>query len=249
MSRPTPATALIPERLRNRLADSLIQQTSFPDLARWEDSAEKIVAASASVAALLAYRETQKTQAATARERAEARKRAEEIQAEIIARETDLSKLEKRLGELSTTLGTSAAGYAFQEWFYELVDYFEVPNRRPYVMDGRQIDGSVTVDGTTYLVELKFTKEQAGAPDIDTFHKKVSGKADNTMGIMCSISSYSSVAMQEASGPKGLLLPFGYQHLYLLLRGGWSFEDLVKRVRRHASQTGEAYLNAADFNH
>ena len=34
---------------------------------------------------------------------------------------------------------------------------------------------------TTYLVELKFTTDQAVAPDIDTFYKKVTTKADNTM--------------------------------------------------------------------
>ena len=67
--------------------------------------------------------------------------------------------------------------------------YFsEIPNRKPYVHGGRQIDGSLTLSGTTYLVELKFTAEQAGVGNIDTFFKKVSSKADNTMGIMVSIS-------------------------------------------------------------
>jgi hypothetical protein len=61
-------------------------------------------------------------------------------------------------------------------------------NSRPYTHEGRQIDGSLTHAGTTYLVELKFTAEQAGATDIDSFLKKVNDKADNTMGIMISIS-------------------------------------------------------------
>ena len=38
--------------------------------------------------------------------------------------------------------------------------FCEVDHRRPYVTEGRQIDGSITVDGTTYLVELKFTAQQ-----------------------------------------------------------------------------------------
>jgi len=64
---------------------------------------------------------------------------------------------------------------------YDLLDFSEIPNRKPYVHNGRQIEGSLTVSGTTYLVELKFTSEQADATDIDTFHKKVTTKADNTM--------------------------------------------------------------------
>jgi hypothetical protein len=93
-------------------------------------------------------------------------------------------------------LGSQDAGYRFQEWFY---DFSQIPNRKAYVHDDRQICGSLTVAGTTYLIELKFTTGQASATDIGTFHKKVTTEADNTMGIMISISGYSSIARQEAS--------------------------------------------------
>jgi hypothetical protein len=98
------------------------------------------------------------------------------------------------------------------------------------------------------LVELKFTTEQASATDIDIFHKKVTTKADNTMGIMVSISGYSSVARQEASADKTPLLLLDHGHLYLVLGGGMGLTDTIDRVRRHASQTGEAYLSASDFS-
>ncbi|MBF0602602.1 MAG: hypothetical protein HQL07_02780 [Nitrospirae bacterium] len=39
-------------------------------------------------------------------------------------------------------------------------------------------------------VQLKFTMEPTGSPDIDIFDRKVSSKADNTMGIFVSISGY-----------------------------------------------------------
>jgi hypothetical protein len=152
------------------------------------------------------------------------------------------------LTELSKKLGTIEAGYEFQDWFYDLCDYFEVINRRPFVSNGRQIDGSLTVDGTTYLVELKFTLGQSGATDIDSLHMKVVSKADNTMGIIVSISGYSSVAISQASGPKTPLLLLDHNHLYMVLYGSIQMEELVSRVRRHSSQTGEAYLSTRDFN-
>ena len=68
------------------------------------------------------------------------------------------------------------------------------------------------------------------------------------MGVMFSISGYSSVAIKGASGPKGLLLIFDHNHLYMLLHGGCSMEELICRVRRHASQTGEAYLGPRHFH-
>jgi hypothetical protein len=234
-------------RLVHRMADSLIQQASFPDLAGWEDSAQKIAEATAAIAALRSYREGQQAENISEKERAAARSRAAAIAAEIRARADDLTKLEAELAEIAKGLGTKEAGYAFQDWFYRLADFFEVENRKPYVTGGRQIDGSITIEGTTYLVELKFTREQSDSPDIDSFYKKVSGKADNTMGVMFSISGYSSVAAKEASGPKGLLLLFDHAHIYMLLHGVCSLQELVGRVRRHASQTGEAFLEVRHF--
>ena len=127
------------------------------------------------------------------------------------------------------------------------MNYFEVNNRRPYKIEGRQIDGSVTIEGTTYLIELKFTTNQSDAPDIDSFKNKVITKADNTMGIMLSMSGYSAVAVKEASRDKTPLLLLDYKHLYMLLTGPLRFSDVVARVRRHSSQTGQAYLAVEDF--
>lgn len=235
-------------RLVHRMADALIQQTSFPDLFGWEDSVQKIASATGAVTALRGYRESQQAEIISEKERLRARERAAKISAEIKARKDDLSKLETEFAEIAKGLGTQEAGYAFQDWFYRLADFFEVENRKPYVSDGRQIDGSITVEGTTYLVELKFTGTQSDATDIDSLHKKVSGKADNTMGVMFSISGYSSVAIKEASGPKCLLLLFDHAHIYMLLNGVCSLQELVGRVRRHASQTGEAYLESRQFS-
>src|SRR5690606_5120926 len=110
-----------------------------------------------------------------------------------------LSAFEKSLADISTCLGSADAGYKFQNWFYDLVEFHELPLRRPYNADGRQIDGSVTIGGTTYLVELKFTRDQVDVTAIDSFFKKVITKADNTMGILVSMSGFSSVAVKEAS--------------------------------------------------
>ena len=124
----------------------------------------------------------------------------------------------------------------------------EIQNRRPYVSEDRQIDGSLTLDGTTYLVELKFTTNQADATDIDSLRAKVDDKADNTMGIMVSISGYSAVAIQGASGRQTKLLLLDAMHLYLFLSGSITFSEIIARIRRHASQTGECHLAAGKFS-
>ncbi|MFP5231341.1 MAG: hypothetical protein ACLGQX_01800 [Acidobacteriota bacterium] len=232
----------------SKMARTLAEQTSFPDLDNWEDSAEKKRQATEAVNALRQYLARAQESAEQERERLETQRRAREIQERSRLQRQTLSTLEERLGELSGRLGSQKAGYDFQTWYYDLLDFFEVSTRRPYVIDGRQIDGSVTVQGTTYLNELKFTSDQAGAPDIDIFYRKVQEKADNTMGIMLSISGYSSTAIDAASGPRTPLLLLDHSHLYMLLTGGMTFTELIDRVRRHASQTSRAYLAVRDFN-
>lgn len=230
-----------------KMAASLSEQVKFPDLEGWEDAQTKIQSAKVAILALRHYlnRKEQKTDDAKTRE--ETRKASHQRMQETLKKRQTLETLSERLQELSMQIGTAAAGYAFQDWFFDLVDFFEMTHRRPYVSSGRQIDGSVTVEGTTYLAELKFTKEQSGAPDVDTFLAKVNDKADNTMGIMLSMSGYSSTAIDQASGRKTPIILIDHGHVYLVLSGGWTLPEVVSRVRRHASQTARAFLPASEF--
>ena len=230
-----------------KMARALAEQSSFPDLENWEDSVQKKRDALTTVQALRDYLKKADEQAIEAKEREETRKRVRVAREQAIDRRQTLEKLVQRLNALSSEIGSQEAGYTFQDWYYDLADYFEVISRRPYVVEGRQIDGSLTVDGTTYINELKFTKDQAGAPEIDIFHRKIQTKADNTMGIFVSMSGFSSVALEAASGPRTPLLLLDHSHLYFMLSGSISFEDLVKRLRRHSSQTGHAYLGVRDL--
>lgn len=230
-----------------RTAKALAEQKSFPDLEFNENTKHMVADAKKAVADLREFLNQQEDELGKRKEKEAAQKRLRERQAEVAQSRQSLEKLNAGLEELCRKIGTQEAGYAFQDWFFELLDFCEVANRRPYVQAGRQIDGSLTVIGTTYLTELKFTKGQADAPDVDVFLAKVRTKADNTMGIMVSMSGYSSVAIAAASGPATPILLLDANHLFLILREVMGLEDVVDRVRRHASQTGEAYLAATLF--
>jgi len=231
-----------------QMARSLSEQTTFPDLRNWEDSVQKIQDANKAVQELKAYLKQQDAEIRSEKERKDAQEKAREEREKIQRSLTDKAKLQQSLDSMHSKVGSQNGGYEFEKWFYELLDFCEITNRKPYKSEGRQIDGSLTLDGTTYLVELKFTKEQSDATDIDSLKAKVNKMADNTMGIMVSISGYSSVAINDASGSKTTLIILDASHLYLFLSGAMNFADIVSRVRRHASQTGEAYLPTNKFN-
>ncbi len=230
-----------------QIAKYLMDQRTFPDLENWEDSSIKIKQAHDAVTKLRIYHQQQEEEKRSEEERKRAREEFRKRQEAIKGYQLSLQKLNDRLNELGQKIGTQKAGYEFQDWFFDLLGFFEITNRKPYVHNGRQIDGSLTLSGTTYLVELKFTSEQAGASDIDSFYRKVTSKADNTMGIMVSISGYSSIAIKEASGERTPLLLLDHGHLYYALSGIMGMADIIERVRRHASQTGEAYLPVQKF--
>lgn len=225
-----------------QLAVQLADQESFPDLTGWPDEADKMQAAKSAVASLKSYISRERSAAEVQRARAAIREEAERQRKAKIASQQDLAKLQARVTDLHTLAGTSEGGYRFEEWFFDLVAFFDVDHRRPYRVGGRQIDGSVTIDGTTYLVELKFTNGPTDAGEIDSFMAKVTSKADNTMGLFVTMSGYTQVAITEASKPRTPLMLLDSTHVFMVLQGLWELPELIGRLRQHASQTSEAYL-------
>jgi FtsZ-binding cell division protein ZapB len=229
------------------ISQNLASQDSFPDLQHWEDSDIKIKQAVEAVNLLRKELAKLEEQLGDKEKQKQQREEAEKKRLNNIISQQTIEKLKDRLDNLHTKIGTRDAGYDFQNWFYDFVDYFEMDCKRPYNIDGRQIDGSITLDGTTFLVELKFTKDQTGSPDIDSFHRKVTSKSDNTMGIFVSMSGFNTGAKKTASGVRTPLLLMDYNHLYYILSSAMTLSEVINRIKRHAAQTAESYLEIRDF--
>jgi len=230
------------------MARSLAEMQDFPDLERKEDTKIRIPEAKEAITrlrkAVLSINETiRETKDAEQR-----RKVAFEQMSARIAAQLSIEKLAGRLTEITPHLGTQEGGYQFERWFYDLAVYFELEARPGYVASGRQIDGALTIDGTTFLIETKFTTTPIGSPDIDTFMAKIESKADNTMGILVSISGFNEGAKTSASKQKTPMLLLDHGHIFnLLLSGVMTLPQVVSRIKRHASQTGSSYLGATEF--
>lgn len=232
-----------------KMARSLADMKHFPDLEGWEDTKERMDAAREAVGRLKVEVNRLNQEIRDAKAKELRRKEAQEARETAIASRQSLQSFNKELDGLVPKQGTQEGGYAFEKWFYALANYFELPSRPPYKTGGRQIDGSLTLDGTTFLIETKFTEKQTGAPDIDTFMTKITRKADNTMGILISMSGFSSTAVEEASCDRTPMLLMDFTHIYnLILSGTMSLPDVIRRISRHASQTGEAFLPVDRFS-
>jgi hypothetical protein len=232
-----------------QMALALSEYLTFPDLRGFEGSESKTKDAQQAVQELKSYLDKQNDEIASERKRQATKDERRLEKANIQRAQTDKTNLQERLDAMFSKVGTQQGGYEFEEWFYELLSFCEeIKYKKPYKTDGRQIDGSLTYEGTTYLVELKFTKEQSGVDVVDSLKAKVDKMADNTMGIIVSINGYSKVAISDASGRKTTLMLMDARHLYYFFTGAMKFGDIIARIRCHASQTGKAYLDVNDFN-
>lgn len=226
-----------------QIAVSLSEQIAFPDLKGWEDEALKLANATEAVNNLKKYVQSVRADEGKERERQAIKEAARKTRAQKLAETSSIEALGKQLARLVQLQGTQDGGYKFRIGSTDS-RIFEVECRRPYVSGGRQIDGTITIEGTTYLVELKFTSSQSGATDVDSLLAKLSNVADNTMGLMISMSGFSSVAITQASGKKTPLILVDASHVMAVLHGGWKLGELIARLRRHVSQTGDAFLSA-----
>jgi len=230
------------------MARSLAEMNHFPDLERKEDTKVRIPEAKEAIARLKEQVKKINATIEESIEAAERRKVAREEMSKRLAAQQSLVKLQEQLSAMTPQLGTRDGGYAFERWFYDLAIYFELDGRPGYKADGRQIDGAITIEGTTFLLETKFTKEPIGSPDVDTFMAKIESKSDNTMGLFVSISGFNDGAIKAASKPKTPMLLLDHSHIFnLILRGVMRLPQVVSRIKRHASQTGRAHLPASDF--
>lgn len=230
------------------MARSLAEMQHFPDLERREDTKYLVPEAQTAVTRL---REQVLKINESLQEAKDAERRRKTLQEEFLRRlatQRSIEKMQERLTELTPLLGTQKGGYAFEQWFYDLAVFFELDARPGYMANGRQIDGAITIEGTTFLIETKFTGEPTGSPAIDIFMAKIESKADNTMGLFVSISGFNSGAMHAASKQRTPMLLLDHSHIYgLILRDVMTLPQVVSRIKRNASQTGNAYLAAADF--
>lgn len=231
------------------IAASVCEMEHFPDLEHWEDSPDKIRDAREAVARLRPLLTDLRAKADAEAEAAERRQRAEKQRLAHLASEAGRNDLGTNLQQLLPILGTQEGGYAFERWVYDLFTFEELICRRPYVdPKGRQIDGSLTLDGTTFLLETKFTQKSIGSPDVDVLLSKVRTKADNTMALFVSFSGYNTGALQTATHDRTPLLLIDGGHLYnYVLQGTMSVADVVRRVWRHSAQTGQPYLAPNEF--
>ncbi len=233
-----------------KIGQALSDMEYFPDLENYEDSTPKIAAAMEAIRRVKEQiNAINRQQNDEKQSKINQKKHSEQLE-KINRQQISFESLQERLDKLLQKLGTQDGGYAFETWFYDLAKFSEIQARPSYKdPNGRQIDGSITIDGTTFLIETKFGNDRETVTTIDSFIAKVTTKADNTMGIVVSMSGFNKGAINGASMPGTKILLVDGQHIYnFIMRQTMTLPELIRRIKRHASETGKAYLPPSEFS-
>lgn len=230
------------------IAKSLVEMASFPDLSGLEDAKQKVAAASEARDALKKEYEKLETSYIPAGNK-EDRLVEKARRDEFAAHEQRHVEFVNRLTDLQRRVGEQKAGYEFEDWIYDFLTFNDIQARKPYKdPSGRQIDGAAEIEGNNFLVEAKCTRVLTGVTEIDSFRAKIQTKADNTLGLLVSMSGFDKEAISEAAKGRTPFVLIDGSHLFNLVAPQTiSIKEIVLRVLRHAAQTGIPYLPVSQF--
>ena len=149
--------------------------------------------------------------------------------------------------ELIQSSNPQRRGYLLEKMIKELFDLFDLDPKASFKVLGEQIDGAFTFDNTDYLLEAKWEKSPLSLEPLYAFSMKVKNKLDNTLGLFIAINGFSAEAITKLSGGNCNIILMDGSDLMAVLEQQIKLPELLLRKRRHAAQTGNAFLTFRDF--
>ena len=157
----------------------------------------------------------------------------------------DAATMEVLKSELVNLASLSAQdrGYAFEGFLNRLFKAFGLNPRSPFRLVGEQIDGSLQLDGDTYLVEATWQDPKVGQAKLGVFYTKVLGKAEWSRGLLISYSGFTDDGLKAFSqGKRTNIVCLEGLDLHESLNANVHLEEVIQRKARAAAETNRAFV-------
>lgn len=227
--------------------EELCNFEDFSHLNSEEDAAQKVQSAKNAVGAL---RKNASNYLQLLMEKKHSKQRIENTTRKVAEINTFNKKLEELKNEFFGfySLAPQHKGFALEKFLISLFQLFDLDPKASFRIQGEQIDGAFSFDGTDYLLEAKWEQNPLAASSIYEFIGKVTGKLDNTLAFVVSMSGYGEdcIAQIDKQSRKVCLLADGAD-IIAVLDGRISLEELITRKKRYAVQTGKSYLPISEI--
>jgi hypothetical protein len=133
-------------------------------------------------------------------------------------------------------------GFAFEKILKSCLIHEQMDPRSSYKAEGEQIDGSFFLDGSVFIFEAKWHKDELPASSLYQFKGKVDGKLAGKIGVFISMSGYSKDAVDALTLGKSLnVILFGKEDIDAAIIGTSNFKRILKSKLRIAAEEGVVY--------
>ncbi|MFD3818122.1 restriction endonuclease [Streptomyces rubiginosohelvolus] len=137
-------------------------------------------------------------------------------------------------------------GTDFEGFINELFALYDMEPRASYVMEYEQIDGAFAFDTDHYVLEAKWWKDRIGRRELDVFKANIERKGKNTLGLYISMNGFTTDAVAVYSFSTPFITLDGVDFMAVLDQR-IRLDELIRRKKRHASETGRCSLPVADI--
>ncbi len=230
-----------------RLIKDAVEFNDFSHLEALEDGQIKAKKAKEAIASLR-HLVTDHDKIVREKEAAEQRRKQEqERSTRNKSRSAKLNELKNRYTKLILSTDPQGRGLELEKLMYDLFDLFDLDPRRSFILRGEQIDGAFTLDATNYIFEGRWRAESSSRGDLDTFTAKVGRKLDTTLGLFLSINGYAVDGVNIHSAGRSMIILMTGADLMAVFDDRIDFAELLRRKKRHASDTGKILFEVHDF--
>lgn len=175
------------------------------------------------------------------KERAERISKNKELSESRLAKQKKLEEFKQKFTDLFSETDRQKRGYDIEKLFFDLLDFEEFDNSRPFRNPGEQIDGHFKYEKFDYLVEVKWTQDASKQSDLSIFDGKIKGKAQSTRGLFVSINGFDDNSIRKSSGDSPKILFMDGSDLMVVLEGRISLGDLLRLKIDSLVKHGDVY--------
>ncbi len=155
----------------------------------------------------------------------------------------DLDALKARFLQMQQTDNPSVRGTDFQGFLRDLFALFDMEPRLAYSLEHEQIDGSLSFDTDDYILEARWRKDPTSRDQLDVFAQKVRRKGKNALGLYVSVNGFTSDGLETYKEETPFMTMDGVD-LFLVLDQRVRLDDLLRRKKRYANETGDCSFPA-----
>ncbi|WDQ00010.1 restriction endonuclease [Micromonospora chalcea] len=222
----------------------IAEMTTFPNLARQTDAAERIAVARSAVR-VLADLTSQYRRDLHQRERLRAAREAEAQAAEAKRLHTRaMSSIKVEFLGLHQATDPHRRGRRFEYVLNRLFELHDMEPRLGYAVAHEQIDGSLHFETDDYLVEAKWWKQPVDRAEADVFAAKICRKGRNTLGIFIAVNGFTEGFLQATHQGGTPFITVDGDDLFHILDGRIALPELLRSKRRHLNDTGSCWCPA-----